>query len=239
MDRLIEFAKWMKINKNLSDSSVYKYRLAVKTISKDMLGEGVIYKDLATMSLLELDLAMVNILENKAFRDKNLKGHQMYSSSLKQFRYYMLLQENIPDEKAEEALLGNVSPTERMVLMKAKIGQGAYRDGLMQKYGGKCVITGISQPKLLIASHIKPWIVSTNQERIDVNNGLLLSANMDKLFDSGLMTFENDGRMRISPYLGKENSKLLGVANNMVVDFLPTKELLEYMEYHRDVLFVK
>ncbi len=239
MDRILDFENWMQENSVLSASTRYKYRLAVSSISKDMLREGVIHKKLIDMNLLELDLSIANIVVNPFFINKNKVGHNMYSNSLRQYRYYLLLHENDVDDKSEEALIGDVSETERVVLSKARVGQGVYRDELLRKYGGKCVITGIDHPKLLIASHIKPWKVANNKERIDVNNGLLLSANMDKLFDSGLITFKANGQMVISSYVGQTNSKLLGLSDDMVVNLLPTADLLRYMEYHRDVLFVK
>ena len=58
---------------------------------------------------------------------------------------------------------------------------------LFEKYHGHCIITGIDHPKLLVASHIKPWAVCSNRERLSVENGLLLSATYDRLFDSGLL----------------------------------------------------
>ncbi len=76
--------------------------------------------------------------------------------------------------------------------MKSRVGQGDFRKSLIEKYDGKCVVTGIDLTKLLIASHIKPWRISDNKERLSSENGLLLSANLDKLFDSGLITFMND-----------------------------------------------
>ena len=79
----------------------------------------------------------------------------------------------------------------------------------MDKYHGSCVITGINHPKLLVASHIKPWVVSDNQERLQVDNGLLLSATYDRLFDSGLITFDKNGRIFLSSFIGTENEKKL------------------------------
>lgn len=100
-------------------------------------------------------------------------------------------------------------------------------------------MTGIDNVKLLVASHIKPWSICSNYERIDVNNGLLLSANMDRLFDCGLITFNNIGKMFISSFVGKENEQRLQISQNIIVDLKPTDKLLEYLEYHQEVLFVK
>ena len=108
----------------------------------------------------------------------------------------------------------STSETERDALSQARIGQGAFRIALM-KYWGSCAVTGISEPAVLRASHIKPWRSSTNQERLDSFNGLLLSAHIDALFDAGLVTFEEDGQIRLSPLLAGEDLQQLGIVPTM------------------------
>jgi hypothetical protein len=89
---------------------------------------------------------------------------------------------------------------ERLVVQR--IGQNLFRDGLMAYWGGRCPLTGISDPELLRASHIKPWArCETDAERLDVHNGLLLSALWDAAFDRGLVTFDDDGQPQFSPAL--------------------------------------
>lgn len=88
----------------------------------------------------------------------------------------------------------DVDDTEASQLIKARKGQGKFRSRVIE-VEGRCRVTGLDAPELLIASHIKPWSVSTNAERLDGNNGLLLSPHVDKLFDKGLVTFESDGRL--------------------------------------------
>ena len=100
-------------------------------------------------------------------------------------------------------------------------------------------MTGIDNKKLLVASHIKPWVICNNEERVDSNNGLLLCANMDKLFDSGLITFENDGCLYISSFLGKENEHRLHIKPHMRFNLKITPAMKRYLEYHRDILYVK
>lgn len=82
--------------------------------------------------------------------------------------------------------------TEREVLAKARIGQGRFRADLVATWrkGETCALTRLAVPEMLIASHIKPWRESTNAERLDPMNGLLLVAHADKLFDRFLMSFE-------------------------------------------------
>lgn len=84
------------------------------------------------------------------------------------------------------------SETERDVLAKARIGQGKFRAGVVASWrkGETCALTGLAVPEMLIASHIKPWRESTNEERLDPMNGLLLVAHADKLFDRYLLSFK-------------------------------------------------
>lgn len=106
------------------------------------------------------------------------------------------------------------STTERDALTQARIGQGPFRIALL-KYWGSCAVTGISEPTVLRASHIKPWRSSSNQERLDPFNGLLLAAHIDALFDVGLVSFEVDGQIRLSPLLAEEDLRLLGIQPTM------------------------
>ena len=85
--------------------------------------------------------------------------------------------------------------TERDQLAKARIGQGRFRADVIAKWGrgAVCALTGAAIPELLVASHIKPWRKSTNKERLDPMNGLLLVANADRLFDRNFMSFKQNG----------------------------------------------
>ena len=110
---------------------------------------------------------------------------------------------------------------------------------LFEKYHGRCIITGIDHPKLLVASHIKPWAVSSNKERLSVDNGLLLSATYDRLFDSGLITFDKHGKIFLSSFIGAENTKRLNLSKDMCFNLRISGNMGEYLDYHNDVLFVK
>ncbi len=95
--------------------------------------------------------------------------------------------------------------TEAERLVVQRIGQDIFREGLMAYWEGRCPLTGISEPALLRASHIKPWAsCETDAERLDVHNGLLLSALWDAAFDRGLVTFEDDGTPRFASGLSAE-----------------------------------
>lgn len=85
--------------------------------------------------------------------------------------------------------------------MVQRIGQDIFRDALMTYCGGCCPLTGISEPALLRASHIVPWADCGDEQRLDVHNGLLLSALWDAAFDKGLVSFTDDGRPLVAPTL--------------------------------------
>lgn len=243
MDKLHNFSNWMSEHSELSENSIYKYTRAVNTISNEMLDEHIINKSLLMMNRIELDLSIINILRNERFIKKNSVGNNMYSNALKQFRYFTLDSEE--DTQQEQQIVQEITQeqflteTEKETIIKARVGQGKYRKLLLEKYDRKCIVTGISQNKLLIASHIKPWAICNNDERVDVENGLILCANMDRLFDSGLITFRADGKMFVSSFVSEDNKKRLNISNEIVVDLHESERLLNYLEYHRDVLYVK
>ena len=83
--------------------------------------------------------------------------------------------------------------TEAERLVVQRVGQEIFRDALMDYWGRRCPLTGITEPALLRASHIIPWAECDDQQRLDVHNGLLLSALWDAAFDKGLVSFADDG----------------------------------------------
>jgi len=89
-----------------------------------------------------------------------------------------------------------IPETQRLQLSKARVGQGLFRKRVML-LEGRCRVTGVDDPRLLIASHIKPWREATNAERISGYNGIMLSPHVDALFDERLITFEDDGKIRV------------------------------------------
>lgn len=99
----------------------------------------------------------------------------------------------------EMAALGE---TEVEQLVRRRIGQDVFRRALMDYWDGRCPLTGIDDSELLRASHIKPWArCESDAERLDVHNGLLLSAHWDAAFDAGLVSFDENGHVLVSPRL--------------------------------------
>lgn len=125
-----------------------------------------------------------------------------------------------------------VDATTRQTLIEARVGQGAYRQELMQLWSGRCAVSGIEIPEVLIASHIKAWSRSNNLERLDPYNGLLLAANIDKLFDKGLISFDNQGQLLVSEAIHSQNLAALGLPFGSRLRQLHPK-LQAYLADHR------
>lgn len=115
--------------------------------------------------------------------------------------------------RAKTASLPRTTEAERIVIQR--IGQDIFRDALLDYWSGRCPMTGITERALLRASHIKPWSDCTDAERLDVHNGLLLSALWDAAFDRGLVSFADDGSVLASPGLGEKEREALGLARTV------------------------
>ena len=123
--------------------------------------------------------------------------------------------------------------TERKGLVTSRVGQGYFRNLLVDKYDNKCAVTKSSIHSILIASHIVPWSESTEEERLDVNNGILLSPLYDALFDKHLISFNDDGMIVISKLI-EDQVKLLSIDINGSISV--NKEMQKYLGRHREQL---
>ena len=236
-----DFSNWLVRNTALSSSSVYKYSHAVATISREMLSFGIIFQPIESMNLIELDIAIAHIFAASLFIEKNKTGNSMYSNALKHFRAFRKDQADVIETEYvnQHSSLIHLSETERLELVKSRIGQGLFRTRVLSRYSNHCLITGIDNPRLLVASHIKPWASATNEERLNPNNGLCLSPTYDRLFDIGLITFKDSGEIIVSSHLSRQNRLRLGLAVPRSVELLLNDELGHNLEYHRDTVFVK
>lgn len=122
-------------------------------------------------------------------------------------------------------------------IRRARQGQGIYREKLLEECPF-CPITMISDERLLIASHIKPWAVANDKERLDHKNGFMLSPLYDKLFDRGFMTFTEDRKIILSNWISPANKRRLGVVDGQFIQSLPLDDARKkYMEFHRQSVF--
>ena len=138
----------------------------------------------------------------------------------------------IKEEEENIKTSSEIDETEKLNLVVSRIGQGQFRKKLLEDSSVNfCPFTLINRQDLLIASHIKPWSVSNNTERLDKNNGLLLTPTFDKLFDKGFISFDENKKLVISNYLDGDSIDKLNL-KEVVIDNLPFKNREKYFKYH-------
>lgn len=142
-------------------------------------------------------------------------------------------------EKEEEAIKDSDFPQEeKKQLIKARVGQGEYRTKLLLECP-LCPITLVSDDRLLIASHIKPWASSSDFEKTDPKNGFMFTPTFDRLFDRGFLSFTDDKKTILSPFLSNMTYSKLGISDNKTIPHLPIDGREAYLEYHRNVILKK
>lgn len=133
------------------------------------------------------------------------------------------------------ATLPRATEAERLVVQR--VGQNLFRDGLLDLWEGRCVVTGLAVPALLRASHIKPWAdCETDAERLDVYNGILLAPHLDAAFDGGFITVADDGAIVVSEALDSEACSTLGLDQPLRVRGLAHGHRT-YLPWHRARVF--
>lgn len=128
----------------------------------------------------------------------------------------------------------SLSNTEKDIICKQRIGQGLFKELLLDKYNCKCALCNITTERMLVGSHIKEWSHSTDSQKLDVNNGILLCAHHDALFDKHLISFNDDGTLLISPLIDSTEQVTL---NLLAIPKLSiTDEMKPFIAYHRSKL---
>lgn len=149
----------------------------------------------------------------------------------------VLASESLDDEH-EEVLLQRTDfsgELEKEMIVRARRGQGLFKRNV-RAVEKSCRVTGIRQIRHLRASHIKPWRVCNDKEKIDGFNGLLLAPHIDHLFDAGWISFSDDGTLLRSPLLSQKVLEAWSIPNNVHVGNF-TSEQCAYLEYHRTFVF--
>jgi predicted restriction endonuclease len=146
---------------------------------------------------------------------------------------------NSPEEEKQiEDINKSLIPArEKQVLTNARIGQGEYREKLLEECPF-CPFTMVNDERMLIASHIKPWAESNDDEKIDPKNGFMLTPTYDRLFDRGFISFEDDKTLLVSPWLSPMNQKRLDIYSGKKIERLPLdSKRIGYLKYHREHIF--
>lgn len=153
------------------------------------------------------------------------------------FKYGKAKIEDYVEDYTEESEGETKKDKTRDEIRKARNGQGKYREGLLEQCRF-CPITKIADERLLIASHIKPWAASTDEEKTDPYNGYILSPLYDKLFDRGFITFTEKRRVVLSDFLSSFTWKQIGLKNGTFYDSLPMDEKrIAYLDFHHQSVF--
>lgn len=156
------------------------------------------------------------------------------TTALKLYEMFLKSYSSIQDELAEIEKQ-DISETQKESLINSRLGQGKYRQDLKKIWNESCSITGFNQIDIFIASHIKPWKVSTNEERLDKFNGFFLLPTLDKLFDKGYISFTDNGDILISRVIEEDSYGKLNINKNIKIDIFDENE--KYLEYHRKEVF--
>lgn len=152
--------------------------------------------------------------------------------------------EDLSSESVPDALLANFFSGNATATVQIRIKQSFFRKAVLSSYENRCCMTGLSDPRLLIASHIVPWS-QDEHNRLNPGNGLCLSALHDKAYDRGLLTVTPDFIVRVSPQLKACEASpfareyLLGLEGTSIQ--LPKKfaPVCEFLEYHSSTIFLK
>lgn len=128
----------------------------------------------------------------------------------------------------------SITDTDRETLIKSRRGQGKFRAKLfeLEPY---CRVTKVNKSTHLIASHTKPWSQSSNVERLDPENGFMLTPTVDHLYDSGLISFENNGDIIISETAHVDSIIKMGLENMLIMNVGGfTDGQKSYLDWHRN-----
>ena len=145
------------------------------------------------------------------------------------------------EHKLELDIVGDTSvrETERLAIVRARVGQGLFKERV-STIETKCRITGVENPVHLVASHCKPWRDSSNEERLNGENGLLLTPSIDHLFDRGFIGFENNGKLISSPVAHRPSLVRMGVETEQIVNvggFSSGQK--QFLDFHRNSVFLE
>jgi len=235
MREKLSFDEWLALGR-LSPQTQRDYYLAIsQRVSAWAKDAGLIEGNLLDLSDAAIFSALHSDIEQLAiYVERNTKENNRFSAALRQFSNYLHGESDSRSRSQIEAIRNDtrLPQTEKEALIKSRIGQGRFRRQLFEKWE-RCALLGVRDPCVLTASHIKPWSESNNEERLNVYNGLLLCAQVDRAFDRGLISFEDDGGILISERF--LDPKPLGLRIDMRIHV--DEPHIPFLEYHREHVY--
>ena len=233
-----EFFKFLSETENITKKTRTNYISWLRFLSQYHLVDDKI-SEFTILKIIEKEVSAKN-KRNFYTKDKDISN---FKSALNKYlkyvkgdfgtKIYFEIENKLDEIKNDK----KISITEKQNLILSRIGQGKFRNQLID-YWAACSISNFGNTNLLVASHIKPWRESNNFERLDVFNGLLLLPNYDKLFDKGYISFDNKGKITISKYLNEKELKILNVNPETKLINIENKHN-EYLQYHNENCFIR
>ena len=197
-------------------------------------GSATLAQELARTFATSQTGASTFVLSSEALLARWLRRAAALSQALPN-QAVMAFEQQVQTELAELAPAA-AQNTEVLRMVRQRVGQQAYRQAMMDYWGGTCAVTSIALPQALRASHAKPWAeCATDAERLDVYNGFLLSANLDALFDSFLISFSEEGTVLVSEQIAQPDRERLGVGASGALRLRwVAAQHQTYLGFHRD-----
>lgn len=183
-----------------------------------------------------------------ALQEAGLKQYQDTLVAIRDQRMVQFLQSRLgqlsgwdereaAEQQQVEAILADDALTaiDKKQLVDARRGQGKFRRDVLQ-VEPRCRLTGVAHPRMLRASHIKPWRDATHRERLDGNNGLMLAPHVDHLFDDGWITFDDTGTLVVSTHLPHDVLQAWHLARDASTGAFNEAQA-GYLRHHRQYVF--
>lgn len=193
-------------------------------------------RGLQSVYLAELPLDFARVLmglvgaEAEQLRGSNQPAFQVVADDI-----------DLWERRLEQQVANDVGipETERLAIIRARIGQGRFKENVA-KIEARCRVTGVENGAHLVASHCKPWRDASNEERLDGENGLLLTPSIDHLFDRGFIGFEDCGRLIISPVAHRPSLEKMGVDVSRTINVGGfTSGQKQFLEFHRNAVLLQ
>ena len=178
-----------------------------------------------------LELFFESIFNHQVARNKT-KSQDHYDTDIK---HSVDILDEINNAQSE---LSYLNDTEKSRVVKSRLGQGIFRELLLDFWSQKCAASNLDLPALLRASHIKPWRDCDNSDRLNVFNGLLLAPHYDLAFDKGYISFSDTKGMIVSTKLPQEVALKLHISTDLRLQKLEG-EHLPFLQHHRENVFLK
>jgi predicted restriction endonuclease len=230
-----QFYRWLIVI-GKSEKTAKSYVGAIKGTISNWADESSITSQnlISIQSFSKIHGIAEQLAKYEAFQAQNTKGKGMYNAALNAYLEFLAdaKQAHVAEDIEEIIQDQTIDSTQKATLVNTRVGQGKFRDQLIEYWKG-CAVTKYPAVQFLVASHIKPWRASSDNERLDKFNGILLLPNLDKAFDLGYISFDENGLIKTSDFI--EQPEVLGINENLKINV--AKRHQGYLDYHREHVF--